>query len=132
MTHRTHPSNITKLLSAEKYRILTQEPVLKVSLWLLLLLLRCAHTEPLLHSQHIRGPRSTPISRRFIRSEYFMLKKYILFLNSGPVFTKPTSWSRVFVLYSLNIYSEIFFLLLTASEVQMDYKELNKVKLPSF
>lgn len=120
MTHRIYPSNITKLLSVEWYRILTQEPVLKVFSSLLVAPPvappQRAYGAALSLAAHQRSTEHTDITEleHIILSEYFMLVKniYILFLSSGQILTKPTSPSGIFVLYSLNIDSGFFFFFL--------------------
>lgn len=117
MTHQIYPSNITKLLSAEQYRILTQELVQKVFSSLLVAPpvaspLRAHGAAPSLAAPQ-RSAEHTDITelQHIILSEYFMIvKKKILFLTSGQILTKPASSSWVFILYSLNIDSErVFF-----------------------
>lgn len=84
MTHQIYPSNITKLLSAEQYRILTQELVQKVFSSLLVAPpvaspLRAHGAAPSLAAPQ-RSAEHTDITelQHIILSEYFMIvkKKY--------------------------------------------------------
>lgn len=83
MTHRIYPSNITKLLSVERYRILTQELVLKVFSSLLVAPPvappQRANGAALSLAAHQRSTEHTDITEfeHIILSEYFMLVKKI-------------------------------------------------------
>lgn len=81
MTHQIYPSNITKLLSAEQYRILTQELVQKVFSSLLVAPpvaspLRAHGAAPSLAAPQ-RSAEHTDITelQHIILSEYFMIVK---------------------------------------------------------
>lgn len=88
MTHRIYPSNITKLLSVEWYRILTQEPVLKVFSSLLVAPPvappQRAYGAALSLAAHQRSTEHTDITEleHIILSEYFMLVKNYIYYSS--------------------------------------------------